>query len=360
MTRRELLKAAGGVVAGSTAYLLAELGSETYRQYITYERSKFLPTSSLETIPDGQIIVGFSPDNNKTDDGLSLARDLESYPQVLNFFLHDIKDTDVIEQIQRAISYGIVPMISIGKQFALTHNKALFFEFIDKTISHLEYYHRPYILRPLYEFNTPWAEAWWGKMTHSQFISGWQDMYHHIKSSSSYAHVSLCYNASIYVDPLNPNSFYNWFPGEDSFDIFALDVYNKNTDFVYRIEHYIYPNFSPKIVLGPDMNVMHQLAPNKGILLSEINCMKERQKADWLQEAINYSIYTGATGWISFDWDKSGVGETRWNIKNYPRVMSTYREELSNLYYASANPFLRANPAHTLSCLYRNPFSLAV
>lgn len=359
VTRREFIKAGGGVVALTGAYLLGELGVEAYRQYVTHERSKYLPTSFVQNIPNNNIVVGFSPDNNKTVEGLTLASALNTHPQLLNYFLHDFDYSEFYSQIRLCHDNRIIPVISfgVGGAFLSASRRSDLFYGLRKIVSELESSEQPYILRPYYEFNSPWAQDWWGHFTPQQFISLWHDMYQYIHERSEYAHMCLSYNSTIYIDPVSPNSFQRWFPGVEYVDIIALDVYNKNTDYIFKPEHYLYPDFPPKIVLGPDLFAMRQLAPSKGILLSEINCMKEGGKAEWLQEAITYSLSVGAIGWISFDWDKSGHGETKWNPINYPKLISTYQEELAKPYYISTNQVLRTRSDYALECLYRNPFT---
>lgn len=348
-------------LAGSLS--LYELGAEAYRSLVIRERSKRLPTYFLNSIPDHSIGSGSFPDKNRTAEGFDVASRLNTYPNYFGYFLKDPDRQEwILDEIAVSIENGIIPVVKTGYPQGLTKNRDLFFNMLGKIIDTLENYDHPYILAPFDEMPAFWAKELWDMVNidPQEFVAGWHEMYKYICDRSLAKHpgrdarnanVAFSVNSSIYIDPLNPEPYKDWLP-KDSLDIFALDIFDKSEDNPLRSEHYIFPPFSPEIVIGPDIAHMNSLAPHIPKVVLEINYLQTRGKAEWLRRAVFYLKMLGVKFWMSFDWDKSGFGETKWNPRHYQDLMDTYTLEFAEPHYISSDQSLRGDPYAAIERLY--------
>lgn len=323
-----------------------EYASEIYKNIVIEARNQWLPKNLAIKLPNNQVAIGFSPDKNKTEGALAIANKLETFPQYINYYTDSLDEPGIFYEISDAAKKGIVPIISCGSGFGSAKNFNLF----TSITKNMESLNTPYIIRPYFEINGEWTRQWWGEITPKEFVNVWKEMYIAIKNSSKNAHVAFCLNSSIYIDPLNHNHFEPWFPGPEYMDLFAIDIYNKYSNNPFTLEHYQFPDFQPDITIGPDIEAMNNLAPDIPKIVTEINCLKEN-KAHWLKNAVSYLTQLGVNLWISFDWDKEGNGETRWNTLHYPTVVEAYRKELQKPHYISSNKDLIGKPEITIQKL---------
>lgn len=332
---------------GVTALPAYEFFVERPRQRVIEERSKRLPTNLRLSIPDHTVACGFSPDNNSTANGLALATDLGTFPQYLNYYLKDLSQVEIIDEMKSAAKNGIVPIVSTGFPYGLKENYSGFCKFLRGLLPKLESFGCPYILRPFFEINGPWTKDWWGNMSPKDFTTGWPKMYKFIHDNSRNALVAFCLNSSIYLDPLDPHPFDQWFPGREYMDIFAIDIYNR--DFQFGV-----PYYPKEIIIGPDIVEMNALAPKMPKAVTEIGSFADET---WAPEAAQYVAKLGVGMWAGFAWNKRGLGlnETNWNPEDHPTEMHEFQKELSKPYYIATNKSLRGNPKETISRLLNSP-----
>ncbi len=354
VSRREILKAGGLFLSVFTLQKIAEVGSEFYKQAVIENRSARLPTT-FYTPQDGSIALGFSPQTNFTSEGLRVATALKTSPQCFNFFIDERYMPFIYDQIKLATDHGIIPVLALGYQFGLTTNFEEFSKFLGGITKKMDSFGKPYFLRPFWEPFTPWTKDAFGDMSYRDFDSGWRKMYKQVVNSSNLAKVIYCVNSSIYTDPFNSEPFTKGFPGENFMHVFAVDTYNKYSPSSIDLEHYIDPDYSYKISLGPDILHMHKLAPNTPIAVTEFNSYNNGNKVNFLSGGANYLTELDVRLISSFDWDKNGFGEAFWNILHYPQLIAAYIQEFERSCYITNDVDLRSKPELVMDKILSKP-----
>lgn len=326
MSRRDLLKRFGYM---ATLVLAPEIAHQAHNVYSAISR----PERPFLTSPEPySVVFGYSPNNNS----LNYLPEIGIQPQILNFFIGGYARDyqQVFEQIRSAAGMGIVPMISWGVYedvYTQTfHKHELFRGFIND----LKSINSRFIFRPFYEANLTKTSEWWGESTPNEFRRGWSYLVNVFEGEGVNCSFLFCPNTT--TNRIITSFFEQIYPGDDSVDFVGLDSYNKFSPYLWTGEH-LHPNPSAEEELGHDIAVLQRIAPQKPLIISEIN---EYGDGSWTTSVIDYAVHAGAVAVLTFDWNKAGQGEGEidWRISQRPVFLRNLRSLLEKEYWVHNNP----------------------
>ncbi len=119
-------------------------------------------------------------------------------------------------------------------------------------------------------------------------------------------------------------SIVDTYPGPEFVDVVGLDAYNWGT--ARPTTHWI----APKDLLGPTLNEVRAIAPDKPIVVTEIgSAEKGGDKARWIRQLVGYlSRNRDVVGFVWFDHNK----EEDWRLASTPESAAAIAEELAQRY----------------------------
>lgn len=293
----------------------------------SFDQSAVFVESVIES-PTG-ILFGVSPHNNDINEALELTKEYNIPITSVNYFLDRLegRSMQIDTWIQEACSRSVRPMISWGNVRYMNQ--------FEEYESHIRNFARQLAsydciidLRMFFEMNGNWFDYGSASLEPSEFVHGWRRI-HQIFVEEQAENVQFVFspNSTINAAPIEP-----YYPGSDVVDIVGGDFYNIYDHIPLRsISHYVYPNISAEALLGPDLQTLRRIAPDKPLYITEIGIMYEEQNHQWLRDAIGYAAEFGVDSIMVFSWNKAGAGwnEDNWRVQDNPYVLSVFQDYFS-------------------------------
>jgi hypothetical protein len=325
LTRRDFLTLLMGGTAGA-GLLALERWQQFYQETLLSQRT--LRPRLLTSVPDSSVGFGLSPTADNLFTAQETARLLNTKLSAVNFFLKGFghRGDHWHHHARMAGHLGITPILSWGHS-----------QFSERDLFQLcEYFKSiefPIIFRPYFEMNSTWAADWWwaGEKNPPRRL---QELWFTLREAFlryRVSNVQMCWCPHDTVNPFITHSFAAYYPGDEVVDLLGLDVYLKRTEQWWDVNHYAHPELPIEAHLGHDLAQLQKLAPEKPLVIAEINSMADSTAGNWLATATRYAAHAGAKLIMPFTWDKPE--EFDWRLERNQDIIDSLKTELQSSLY---------------------------
>jgi len=189
----------------------------------------------------------------------------------------------------------------------------------------------PFMLRPWREVNGGWYA--WGR--DPNFIDAWRH-FHDLVEEEGATNVTWAWIVNtIWSDPASdPTPYY---PGDAYVDWVGMDAYNWGRNIVQ-------PDIwlSPEQAIGPTLDVLEAVAPDKPVALTEVASSEYAgNKASWIRDLLDSYLpnHPNIKALIWFNWNiQQGGLRYDWQIESSTTAEQAFRDGIQSSEYLSVRP----------------------
>lgn len=236
--------------------------------------------------------------------------------------------------MEAAIAGGAIPLVTMGlpsgvslEEVANGAQDAQIREWARKAKA----FGYPFLFRPWREMNGAWYS--WGRDPH--YVEAWRH-FHDLVEEEGATNVTWAWIVNtIWSDPeSDPTPYY---PGDAYVDWVGMDAYNWGRN---PIQPDIW--LSPEQAVGPTLEVLEEVAPDKPVALTEIASTEYGgNKASWIRDLLDSYLpdHPNIKAMLWFNWNiQSGALRYDWPIESSAPAEQAFRDGIQSSEYLSELP----------------------
>ncbi|MGN6256895.1 MAG: choice-of-anchor D domain-containing protein [Solirubrobacterales bacterium] len=236
--------------------------------------------------------------------------------------------------MQAAIAGGAIPLVTMGLPSGVTLQEVAEGKQdaqIRAWAKKAKEFGYPFMFRPWREMNGAWYS--WGRDPH--YVEAWRH-FHDVVEEEGATNVTWAWIVNtIWSDPeSDPTPYY---PGDAYVDWVGMDAYNWGRN---PIQPDIW--LSPEQAIGPTLEVLEKIAPNKPVALTEVASTEHGgSKASWIRDFLGSYLpdHPKIKAMFWFNWNiPEGALQYDWPIESSVTAEQAFRDGIQTSEYLSELP----------------------
>ncbi|NTV51953.1 MAG: hypothetical protein HGA76_02915, partial [Candidatus Firestonebacteria bacterium] len=200
-------------------------------------------------------------------------------------------DASTLEKARLAIAEGAVPMVTWEpwKAWGLPHPEGIslkditqgkYDQYIDNFAKQMKTLNQPVVIRSMHEFNGNWYP--WAidgtKVTAEDYKKAFRYLHNRLAAQGLKFSMMWSVNAESVGSPISLENLKAAYPGDDVVDVVGISGYKLNASDNREIGQ----------LLGPCLDAIAKVAPNKPVIIAETGTIKAGDPAKWWGDLANF------------------------------------------------------------------------